>query len=265
MKNIRSEVFETNSSSTHSIAIANDADGILDTLVPDDMGTVILAGGEFGWSWDKFNDAYTKANYCAVDAKNNPAKIRMLIDAITQHTGAKKVSIIIDNNSYIDHQSVGTSVDAFADLDVLINFIFNPKSWLFTGNDNEHPPPNFYDVSSDIVYTHELSIDGVIKTAKFTSMPKGQELEEALYTLCQKHPDCQWNTSYDEDDDEPFQIIEWEQKSPDGSTFSSWSSLKNSEIVIYKIKTVYSEDEENRYLGEIVTDSKQIKFNIKQI
>lgn len=273
MINIRSKVFETNSSSTHSIAIADDTDGILDTLIPDDNGVIVLSGGEFGWSWDKFNDAYTKANYCAVDAAKDPAKIRMLIDAIIQHTGAKKVSINIDSNSDIDHQSVGTSAPTFADLDVLINFIFNPKSWLFTGNDNERTPPNFYDIDN-INYNYILSIDDLARSVKFVSMPEEEKLKESLQTLCQYHPCCQWNDSdvsdvnddsFDEEYGAPFRVFDWDHKSYDGSVLSSWSLLKDNMVILYKTKDVYSEDIERKFLGEMVTDSKQIKFSIKQV
>src|SRR6185436_17955269 len=237
MRNIRSGVFETNSSSTHSIVISENTNGILDTIVPDDEGVIILSGGEYGWSWEKFNDPLSKANYCALDLQKNPANIRMLADVITQHTGAKKVVFSLEG--YIDHQSAGASETAFVNSEVLKNFIFNPKSWLFTGNDNDYAPPNFYDVD-DMIYTHQLSISGVAETAKFTSLPNidTEEFQETISVLIENHPICK----HESNDREPYRIVSWARTDINGKQFCSWDSLKDGMITLYKIKTVYSKD-----------------------
>ncbi len=69
-QHIRQQVFETNSSSTHSISIAENSaefELIMDnTLIPDNHGYIRLNGGEFGWEWRRYNDALTKANYISV-------------------------------------------------------------------------------------------------------------------------------------------------------------------------------------------------------
>lgn len=44
MKNIRNGVFETNSSSSHSISILNNCNGMYDTICPNDDGNIILEG-----------------------------------------------------------------------------------------------------------------------------------------------------------------------------------------------------------------------------
>jgi len=143
MKNIRHNVFETNSSSTHSICISEYSDGILDTLGVDDDGVLHLEGGQFGWEIEDYYDPNTKANYCAIDTVNSPEKRDMLVKVLKDHTGAKEVSFDFslddykhNNWSYIDHQSAGTSFEAFASEHTLKMFIFNPKSWLHTDNDN---------------------------------------------------------------------------------------------------------------------------------
>ena len=143
MKNIRKNVFETNSSSSHSISISS-RDNLFDYLDQDENGIITLNGGEFGWSGGDFFDAETKANYCAVDVYNDPKKRQMLIDVIKEHTGCKGVVLNIDidcisssgNWSYIDHQSQGTSYDAFTSPQTLKRFIFNPQSYLTIDNDN---------------------------------------------------------------------------------------------------------------------------------
>lgn len=162
MKNIRNGVFETNSSSTHSVSISSGC-AVYDTLVPDDDGNIVLTGGQFGWEWETYTDPQTKANYAAVycsdsdgytsELKSRASKYReMLIDVIKKHTGAKNVVFDFTTDweearklgvetSYIDHQSAiyeGGDCDlAFKDEETLKNFLFNPASELETGNDNE--------------------------------------------------------------------------------------------------------------------------------
>jgi hypothetical protein len=46
--NIRHGVFETNSSSCHSISISEDSGGLLDVIYPNNDGIIELEGGEFG-------------------------------------------------------------------------------------------------------------------------------------------------------------------------------------------------------------------------
>lgn len=144
MKNkiIRHSTFESNSSSTHSISISSSV-GTYDSLTPDSDGKIYLEGGEFGWGYEKHNDAYTKANYCAIDNWHNKERLEMLIKVLKEHTGAREVVLNFScddykdkNYSYIDHQSVGTSEEAFESEEILKNFIFNPNSQLVIDNDN---------------------------------------------------------------------------------------------------------------------------------
>ncbi len=165
MKNVRNGVFETNSSSTHSISICADADGIYETVVPDKDGTIVLSGGRFGWEPIKYYDCLTKMNYAAIftaspgtykDYDKFQAEFararELLIQVIKEHTGAKEIvfdftveqynkdKTFISGNSYIDHQSdlteQGDALEAFASKQTLKDWLFNPKSKLETGNDN---------------------------------------------------------------------------------------------------------------------------------
>lgn len=157
MKTTRHSTFETNSSSTHSIVISNDTEVYLG-IAPDYDGNIELTGGEFGWEWRRYTDPLTKANYCAVACGENEEMQQMLISVIMEHTGAKQVIMKL-NGSGIDHQSAGTANPAFQSPENLKDFIFNPKSVLFTGNDNSSPFPNFYDVDIS-EKTHKLSLEG---------------------------------------------------------------------------------------------------------
>ena len=172
---LRSNMFETNSSSMHSISIGPDCkEDMMDSssLRPDSSGTIELRGGEFGWSEEKFTDAYTKANYLAVWVKvysNQKEKDRKLLNAVLKkQTGAKKIEWAFStdwkgrNLSYIDHQSDNVAAELFdckmawaregsgeyknvsvkgkttrtKVAEKIRQFVFNPKSVLVTDNDN---------------------------------------------------------------------------------------------------------------------------------
>ena len=227
-KQIRPNVFETNSSSSHSISIAqNGNEEILDTIIPNEDGRIVLNGGEFGWGYEKYNDALTKANYCAVDVQHNDDKIEMLEEVLMEQTGAKEIIFEFSDNykdpnwSYIDHESCGTSIDAFVTKDTLKDFIFNKRSWLFIGNDNDSAPPNFYDVDDSIVYTHQLSLviegecDSEIPVIKFQYVPTDdeitEELENILYRLrFNKSLNLwQYDSCYSSSGEEYFEYTSW--------------------------------------------------------
>lgn len=155
---IRKGVFETNSSSTHSICISS-SDNLTDYLDIRVDGTLVLTGGQFGWEWRTYYDALTKANYCAVYALNchrydkDRVELEMLEKVLQEVTGAKRVKFCIADDydckdkideegdtlhwSYIDHQSSSVCASAFSNVDRLKQFIFNPESVLQIGNDNE--------------------------------------------------------------------------------------------------------------------------------
>lgn len=183
-KLIRTGVFETNSSSSHSISISSDSEHILDgtTLVPDYNGIIKLRGGEFGWEWERFFDAATKANYCAVGCKNNDSLTEMLIEVIKEQTGAEEVIVAIGEHSYIDHDSTEVYEPAFEDKETLRNFIFNKKSLLYTGNDNSGAPPNFYDPANTL-YRYEIRLSNSTQTFKCAQYPSIKDIEEALDEL----------------------------------------------------------------------------------
>lgn len=139
MKKIRHGVFETNSSSTHSISIADENKPfVIDPIYPDENGVIVLHGEEFGWDWFKYNDAKTKATYAYQQLNGSETLINVLKDI----TGCEKI-VFVEGWGYIDHDSVGIVEN---DYDYLKNFIFNKNSWLFGGNDNDDADMTFYDV-----------------------------------------------------------------------------------------------------------------------
>lgn len=139
-KQIRRGVFETNSSSTHSVCVHANARQTYDTIVPKN-GVVCLTGGYFGWEWEKYNDAKTKANYVATAFQHRPHQLLLLETVIKEHTGAKKVKFDFSTEPHIDHQSIGNFDDWFT-IARLTDFIFDTAVELRTGNDNSESPWN---------------------------------------------------------------------------------------------------------------------------
>ena len=147
MKNVRHSVFETNSSSSHSISISKSTE-LLGTLQINNDGECIIDCGEFGWECDTHSDSYTKAQYALTWARDHNRQqeenLAMLSKVIRNQTGAAKVVLELgemDNrgyysNGYIDHQSDGVCAEAFESEEKLRQFIFNKNSVLETGNDN---------------------------------------------------------------------------------------------------------------------------------
>lgn len=141
MKTIRKKVFETNSSSSHSLCIEK-CEKIPEKVIKTmkayaEEGVLTLYGDDFGWEVAKYNSAYTKANYCRVDAQYNEENLEMLKEVIEEVTGLK-VIIFEDCGGYIDHQSSGITVEegVFDSKENLKDFIFNPDSVLYIDNDN---------------------------------------------------------------------------------------------------------------------------------
>jgi len=161
---IRHGVFETNSSSTHSISIAG-AVGVCPEacrLKPDDDGVLRLETGEFGWEIADYRDPWTKAAYAATFVMNLTApeqkyddphlgreslstrgqeQYEMLVTTLKEHTGAKEVVIEKSSDRFnpygdIDHQSFHVAADAFESSEQLAAFILNDESTLHTDNDN---------------------------------------------------------------------------------------------------------------------------------
>jgi hypothetical protein len=188
-KLIRTGVFECNSSSSHSIALAGkDKEFILDTIYPNQHGIIYVNGGEYGWEWVKYNDAITKLSY----AYQSRVDTELLKRVVMNQTGA--TDVIFNEKSleegYVDHESTGTANKVCTNDEDARNFIFNKNSWLFTGNDNGTPDPTFYHVpefkdGKMIVpeYKYELSIEGVKKTTKFLKKPKTEDIRDAVSAL----------------------------------------------------------------------------------
>jgi hypothetical protein len=194
---IRSGVWETNSSSSHSVSIADETKQfVLDTLYPNDEGVIVIEGDEFGWDWFKHNDAATKASYAAIQFQYDDTTLDLIREIIMEQTGADDVTFNLDSG-YIDHDSRGILSSSKEDLR---NFIFNKNSWLFGGNDNSRTVSTFYDVPEYIdgeikqpVYKYKVVVPIFNNTSvKFKEKPTNDELVNQLSDLL---AECYLNNS----------------------------------------------------------------------
>jgi len=135
MKQIRRGVFETNSSSTHSISIAYGTPLLGSLEVVD--GIVTIHPDEFGWAVETYNDPESKASYCYTYCVNyNLDKLSMLRRVIEAQTGAKVTFVDNGDTGYIDHASLDIAAEPFKSDEALRQFIFSLSSVLYTDNDN---------------------------------------------------------------------------------------------------------------------------------
>jgi hypothetical protein len=290
---VRKGVFETNSSSSHSVSIADDTKQfVMDTIYPDQFGVVEIHGDEFGWEWFKHNDAATKASYAAQQFSYDDSALETLAEVIKEQTGADEVKFIGLDNGYVDHDSTGIVPK---DRGSLRNFIFNKNSWLFGGNDNSTPDPTFYDVpefrDGRIVvpqYKYELVIEGYNKTTKYKDKPTEEELSDGFYALL----DGVYLTESGHFDDERSIYAQLARDTRNLYEFSMWKKAVDFENgIIYFVrnaweeaKRIYDNDPENKNLEwsskgytkcreieeALVKDeskgySKQVKFYVKEI
>ena len=145
-KLIRNSVFETNSSSCHSISIGKS--DVYDSITPDKNGLIVLEPMEFGWEQERYDDPYTKLVYLWIYIKDWSGKeeddfMETYQRVVCEHTGASRVIMNKGNNEwyphgYIDHQSVEDRNyhHLFYSDQTLKQFLFDPESWLVTDNDN---------------------------------------------------------------------------------------------------------------------------------
>lgn len=150
-RQIRRGVFETNSSSCHSVSFepeTNEESQYDMDLEINDEDLVEVKLGEFGWGYDEYTDSKTKLSYittmakCGFNEKSDIEKINTVVADVMDCDG---ILILEPKNSwgdawYIDHQSVYDNIDDFLDMKAggasLDEFIFNPKYKLIIDNDN---------------------------------------------------------------------------------------------------------------------------------
>ena len=167
MRQIRRNVFETNSSSSHAISFNNSQHDLDYTqLVPDNDGVIHCCFDEFGWGYyglGDTNSAKVKLNYlitqigetnscgCREYEIQNAVKevmktndFKMLEEDIIrtlkeQNINAKKIVVDSEQAGYVDHQSVCEIKDILpSECKTYSDFIFDKGYDLLIKNDNAY-------------------------------------------------------------------------------------------------------------------------------
>lgn len=156
MKQIRRNVFETNSSSTHSICISK---------APATAGKHIHFGiGEYGWE----NDCVDTADYlytailCMGDSEELLEKLKDILDShsieyeFEEPKWFKGSDYQYLDNGYVDH--AGETRDfinaVLSDDDMLMRCLFG-NSMVYTGNDNQDSHPAGCDIAKKITWEYD--------------------------------------------------------------------------------------------------------------
>lgn len=168
---IRRSVFETNSSSVHSISITN-SDIKKSNLEVNDDGYIVVLPGEFGWGIENHRDQSTKLEYLVMMALETEGKkcetleqfyktkgFKLINTNISSYCSCKGIVLegfnfekhtykdsknedrsYITHEGYIDHQSCDDyhSLKDFLDSykTNVIDFVFNSGINLHISNDN---------------------------------------------------------------------------------------------------------------------------------
>ncbi len=176
LKVVRREggLIETNSSSSHAVSICMDAktnlkqgDPDFDLDIRDGILYIPCRSGDFSWEWEKSNSCLTKLQYLCAFFFNSYAPLhtqksqKKLEQILKRILGVKGVvfewveNYVEDYKSgsrdmtldcpQIDHQSYSDMRDEILENeDTIRNFILNPMSWWYGGNDNSDAPRGFY-------------------------------------------------------------------------------------------------------------------------
>lgn len=146
MIKIRNSVFETNSSSVHSISI--DKSGLeKSNFKLDKNGYIHIDYGSFDKYYELFATQYEKLSYLITccyyiasdeDGVSDTYEFGLIQEAITKYTNCNGIIIDNKNKPYIDHQSIpydGIDIINIYDEDAIINFVFNKYIRLQTTSD----------------------------------------------------------------------------------------------------------------------------------
>lgn len=184
---IRKAVFETNSSSSHSLTLSK-GDVQMLTLPPEALsaGRIMIGCDDFGWDWERMYKPENKLTYLVTAAvhgeledgyssealtaeyRERYPKIDRLCRVVADHTGCELL-LIPGSNGYVDHNSVGSDNVAYESDERLRQFIFGTDAFVETGNDNSSAPADIKSDLTDVedyyaVFRAEIPTKGYAKT-----------------------------------------------------------------------------------------------------
>lgn len=149
---IRNKIFETNSSSIHSIVIGNNGEDVYSNL-PE---KVVFQGGQFGWEHEVYTDTESKASYLFTSLlyTDTPYEYMENIKKFLSKWGieAEFDEIVMvkysddsfsyktkEGYSYVDHGYENRDLvkQLCEDETFLMNYLFSDASYVETSNDND--------------------------------------------------------------------------------------------------------------------------------
>ena len=144
MKKIRNNVFETNSSSTHSITVGENKNWKYDilpiTVNPDWYG-------EFGWQFETWDTTKEKLAYmirCLVHYDFNEDNLQDKIKPIQERLHNLGIDFELPTykeytNGYVDYKDWYRKEieNIYKDDDTLLTFLLSDSSYIVGGNDND--------------------------------------------------------------------------------------------------------------------------------
>lgn len=147
MRQIRRGVFETNSSSVHSICIQKDKNITL-------PNSVYFGIGEYGWEFDCVDTAsylYT----LILNSEDKEEKLNTLKSVLDKYN----ISYTFEKPKwgYVDHSYEAVDfVDAVLnDEDLLLRCLFGTSSCVYTGNDNSAEQDNMCYCADETIWDNE--------------------------------------------------------------------------------------------------------------
>ena len=171
MKKIRNGMFETNSSSTHTIIV---------TDRKCEPGLFVdFAIGEFGWDFERLDTINEKASYLYTMACECLGRdvYQDLYEILVKYGVQCSCSVPAKfvkpswsdceylDNGYIDHASDGDAKEFVERMlnheHALIKYLFSDESFVVTGNDNcDEDRYEWMDKQTDVDYPHETYYKG---------------------------------------------------------------------------------------------------------
>lgn len=139
----RKNVFETNSSSSHSLTMDSSEVFELGSVSDEEVssGKLQVYTGEYGWEWQRYYTVKGKLAYLVTELMRISSledSMESLKEMVKRRTGFD-LEVIVTDSYYIDHESHGVASEVLQDLKKLESFVFS-NSFVETGNDNDSAP-----------------------------------------------------------------------------------------------------------------------------
>jgi len=149
-------MYETNSSSTHSLCFGNNilvgeiddelegvsiSNNILMGGIDDELEeeassiNITLGVGEYGWGYEEVHTPLGKMDYLAIETRLDEDKKDLLLVAIKSKY--PDINVTFSYTGYIDHQSAGRIWRELHNVEKVINFIFSDSYIIIDNDEND--------------------------------------------------------------------------------------------------------------------------------